>query len=244
MTPRLLKGAVMLKKATGLALAILLLGVSVSDAGGRAEAQPAAKKATPTDPGFRAFFHAKDVGDAMTALDAKRLTDCALLLAHGERVLLRAHAHLSSKKLLSLALKLAVETADQAALARLDKALRPGASADMIVTLDAAILLGKQKRKGDPFAAESATPESQVLYKSMADQIKLAANLNDRESLENLRKTIPTLTELTAQQRKHLHSHADEALRATAKTAEPEDDYLAQLARASRGSQVAPPMRK
>ncbi|MSQ97387.1 MAG: hypothetical protein EXR98_22930 [Gemmataceae bacterium] len=202
--------------------------------------QPAGKP-IPNDPAFSGFLDTKLLGDALAAFDASRITDCALLLAHGEKILLREHPGVTSKKLFTLALNVAVEKGDQAALKRLDKALRGPVDADTLVLLESALTLGKQKRKADPFAAQSVTPESQVLYKTMKEEIRLAVNLNDRESLENMQKTIVALTELTAPQRSHLAGEVTQALKGVPANAPPEDDFLAQLARTSRGIKKTAP---
>lgn len=80
------------------ALILLIFSVATSAfSGSPAGGKGPVKKCVTEDSAFRSFFVAKDVGDAVAALDAKRLTDCALLLAHGERVLLREHEHLTSR---------------------------------------------------------------------------------------------------------------------------------------------------
>ena len=210
-----------------------LVVVATTSAGGAGTTAP---KPTLNDPAFQAFCNPKQLGDALAAFDAARITDCALLLAHGEKVLLREHKGVSSKRLFELALNVAADKSDQATLKRLEKALRGKTDADLLALLDIALRTGDKKRKVDPFAAESKSPESLVLYKAMIDEIKLAKSLNDRASLENLHKSIGNLSELTAQQRTQLVSQVKESLGTVAKTADPEDDYLAQLARGSRGA--------
>src|SRR5262245_60098240 len=91
---------------------------------------PMKQPALPEDPAFNPCFNSKKVGDALTTLDARTLTDYALLLAHGEKTLLRQRTGITSTKLLTVALKVAAEKGDGASMDRLDKAIRTDGDAE------------------------------------------------------------------------------------------------------------------
>ena len=74
------------------------------------------------DPAFDRFIDPLGVGRAWDILDAAALTDGALALMEGERVLLRPHRGLSTKDVVTTAARLAVERGDEASLTRLEKA--------------------------------------------------------------------------------------------------------------------------
>jgi hypothetical protein len=74
------------------------------------------------DPAFDQFVDPLAVGRAWEALDAAALTDGALALMEGERVLLRPHRGLPTKDVVTTAARLAVERRDEASLSRLEKA--------------------------------------------------------------------------------------------------------------------------
>lgn len=74
------------------------------------------------DAAFDRFINPLAVGRAWSALDAAALTDSALALMEGERVLLRPHRSLSTTDVVTTAARLAVERHDEASLARLEKA--------------------------------------------------------------------------------------------------------------------------
>ena len=74
------------------------------------------------DPAFDQFVDPLAVGRAWDSLDAAALTDGALALMEGERVLLRPHRGLPTKDVVTTAARLAVERRDEASLSRLEKA--------------------------------------------------------------------------------------------------------------------------
>jgi len=74
------------------------------------------------DPAFDRFVDPLAVGRAWDSLDAAALTDGALALMEGERVLLRPHRGLPTKDIVTTAARLAVERRDEASLSRLEKA--------------------------------------------------------------------------------------------------------------------------
>lgn len=89
------------------------------------EAKPVAASATATaqgtpvpgledidDPAFDKHVDILLVGYAWDQLDAGLLTDCALQLAEGERILMRKHKAISSQQLLAIATKVAADNRD------------------------------------------------------------------------------------------------------------------------------------
>lgn len=74
------------------------------------------------DPAFDRFVDPLAIGKAWAALDGVALTDGALGLLEGERILLRPHRSLPAKEIVIVAARLAGERGDAASLARLEKA--------------------------------------------------------------------------------------------------------------------------
>ena len=82
------------------------------------------KLAVPTalqDPAFERFVDVRLISTAICTLNAALLTDTALQLAEGERVLLRSHKMLSTKEIIDAAVRLASQKHDKASLERLAK---------------------------------------------------------------------------------------------------------------------------
>ena len=96
--------------------------VDPSDFGGTSRGP--ADKYNETDPAFARFVDLSLLTDATGNADPSVLTDVALGLAEGERVLARAHNHapLSAEVLVAKAVKLATSTGNKAVLDRLTKA--------------------------------------------------------------------------------------------------------------------------
>ena len=193
---------------------------------------PDAKTPIPNDPAFKSFIDLDQVGDALAGLDAARITDCALLLAQGEKVLLREHRGVSSAKLFTVALKVAADNRDEVTLKRLDKALRGSDNAELTALLSVSLLQAKT-RKVDPFTNEKVSPESRALHASLSNEISLAKNLNDRPHLEHLQQTVSSMPELTTNHREHLHRQIKDALDSMAPNADPQEVALSQLASTS-----------
>jgi len=150
-----------------------------------AAAEPARPVATPKpaaakvdrhfdlhDPAFARFVQGRDLVDAVRKLDADRLTDLALELAEGERVLLRPHRALSSQRLLNLAARVATEQRDLDALRRLAEVHQARGRA-----ADAAAVATEIKRLGTALEADSALNVSAYVW-SADDFARLRRHLD------------------------------------------------------------------
>jgi hypothetical protein len=98
------------------------------------------------DPAFDRFVDPIAIGMAWAALDAAALTDGALGLMEGERVLLRPHRSLPTKDIAIVAARLAGERGDAASLARLEKAAAQHGREEMKQLLAQARTLGGASR--------------------------------------------------------------------------------------------------
>ena len=74
-----------------------------------------------SDPAFDVYVNPATIGRAYAGIDAVLLTDVALQLAEGERILLRARKGITAKQGLQLALKAASSKQDTASLERLSR---------------------------------------------------------------------------------------------------------------------------
>ncbi len=111
-----------------------------------------------SDPGFDKYVDYKLLTEASLSLNADALTDVALQLREGERVLLRSHKSLKPAALADAALKVAVDRGDAAAIDRLAKV----AEAWKDEELAARVKLSKQlAAKPRAIAALPPVPESQ-----------------------------------------------------------------------------------
>jgi hypothetical protein len=74
---------------------------------------------TLVDPAFDRYVDFERIGAALRSGDAEMLTDCALQLAEGERVLMRLHKVLRVRELLQAAAQIAADRRDEAAMVRI-----------------------------------------------------------------------------------------------------------------------------
>lgn len=187
------------------------------------------------DPAFERHVDLVQLGEALNSGDAARLTDLALQLAEGERILLRPHKGITAEAVLKLALKAAADRKDKATLERLGKAVQAPGREGLREPYELAVkLAASPRRTGPTIAVDQMDPTAIVVFRSYLDQIRSAKNLGDRETLRSLEEGVRGLTELDVKLRGHLTSLINEAKQGLPEQPDPELDVMRRLALASR----------
>ena len=158
------------------------------------------------DPAYDRYVNMADLAVAWRSQDAAALTDAALLLLEGERILMRPHAKLPADKVLQLAAKVAAEKQDKTTLDRLKKAAELHGKKELAAQLTASNKLASAVRseEGLSIAVDAVTPEEFAAFHDLADRIRAARIAGDPTELQNLKEAILTGQALPAQLRQHL----------------------------------------
>ncbi|QDU26690.1 hypothetical protein ETAA8_17710 [Anatilimnocola aggregata] len=247
----------MLKNVKYAALSAVALLVSVpflldsTAQEGKLAPSPAAVAATPPassapdlyDPAFDRYVDLMMLGRAWDQLDAALMTDCALQLAEGERILMRSHKAVSSKQLLELASKVAADKRDLATLDRLAKVCESTKNTEALTQVTAARKLAGASRKIDPamsLSVAETSPEQLALYQNAINGARGAGIVGDASYFENLDAGLNDKTSvlgtLSESQRVHLKRIMGEARSAMPKEGDqPLSETLTKLKQASRG---------
>lgn len=176
------------RSVSGIALVAIALLVSAPSQPALAADPPAAAPDF-ADPAFERYADMVLLGRAWDQLDCQLLTDCALQLAEGERILMRSHKAITSQQVLELAAKIAAEKNDLPALDRLAKVATSTKSTAALEQVTAARKLAGVSRKAEPAIAVSAndsSPEQLALYQEAISGAKGAAALGDPTYFINL----------------------------------------------------------
>lgn len=135
-----------------------------------------------SDPGFDKYVDYKLLTEASLSLDASGLTDVALQLREGERILLRAHKSLKPAALADAALKVAADRGDAAAIERLAKV----AEAWKDEELAARVKLSKQlAAKPRAIAALPPVPDSQEYDEEVVQSHQFMVRLDQARALSD-----------------------------------------------------------
>jgi len=190
------------------------------------------------DPAFDRYVDAQLLGQAWESQDAAALTDVALQVAEGERVLMRTHKLTPADKLFGLAAKLAQEAQDQATLDRLTKAADQLGKKDLLAQLQSSKKLGGATRDAGPSVSlDNLTADEVSAYGMYSTRLKQARVAGDGATLHELVEEIRGNTALTEPSRKHLMYLIEHASAALPKDAGPDGvvQTLSKLGDASRG---------
>jgi hypothetical protein len=241
-----------------LALAGMLLGVPLimsqaadatkptSAAGPTTAAAPVAANAIDlsgiSDPAFDRHVDIVLLGSAWDQLDAALLTDCALQLAEGERILMRNHKAITSKQVLAIATKVAAEKRDIATLDRLASVCEGTKNTAILEQVVTAKKLSGQSRKIDPATSVSAievSPTQFAIYQEAVTGIKAAGIVGDASYFKNLEDGLndkeSMLANLSESQRSYLKKVMGETRELMPKESSQElSDTLAKLKGVSR----------
>ncbi|QDU28304.1 hypothetical protein ETAA8_34040 [Anatilimnocola aggregata] len=247
----------MVRKVNYIALGAVALLVSVpyliSGAADDAKAPAATSAAAPAapdlfDPAFERYVDLLLLGQAWETLDAVLLTDCALQLAEGERVLMRSHKAISSQQVLDLAAKIAADKRDTATLDRLANVAQVTKNTAASEQIAAARKLASASRSVNPalsVPAAATTPDQLALYQEAINGAKAATALGDATYFKNLEAGLADtnciLVSLSPTQRSYLKTLISETLPALPKQANPAlSETLMKLKEVSRESRFNP----
>ncbi|WP_437192282.1 hypothetical protein [Planctomicrobium sp. SH527] len=165
------------------------------------------------DPAFNQYVDITLLGPAWSAKDAAALTDIALQLAEGERILLRSHKAGSSKDLLNLATKIAQSSDDKAALGRIEQAATHLKYDDVVASTKSSNKLAGASRRDEPAMKVDLNQTSLqgiATYSYLLDQLRNAELLSDKSALESFDSVIDTTSGLTEAQKEFLKRRSGE----------------------------------
>ncbi len=169
-------------------------------------AAPGLDDAQLQDPAFERFLDPRLLARAWERQDAASLTDMALLLAEGERVLLRSHKAFRPDHLLELAAYVAADLDDHATLERLARAAearKDAALADLVKQADQLMATPTADRHDWASDIESISRHSLSVHQATLRHIRVIRICGDQESLDELKKAIQALPDLTPTQKAH-----------------------------------------
>jgi len=171
-----------------------------------AGAHPVALDAGLLDPAFNRLVNARLLAQAWERQDAALLTDMALLVAEGERILMRPHQAFRSDHLLELAAYVAADLDDHPTLKRLAKAAevrQDAALAALVKQADQLMATPTADRHDWASEIESISRHSLSVHQATLRHIRVIRICGDRESLDELKKAIEALPDLTPTQKEH-----------------------------------------
>ncbi|MCA9174988.1 MAG: hypothetical protein KDB14_10950 [Planctomycetales bacterium] len=189
----------------------------------RAQESPAAQSIPAVsemyDKDFAKHVEIRLLGVAWQNLDAKLMTDVALQLREGERVLGRKHPKISSRQILNLAAKVAADGGDQETLERLVRvAAANGDETEVTKLKKLQSLAGKSRSSavdlgGTPiFSADDINQGAVPAFGNMLMQIRAAKVSGARDALTSLPKGAELLSSLRDSHRSRLKEIIDEAV--------------------------------
>ena len=205
-----LKGSVIRGEDLSSALTSLLLDPEIR---ARLATTPMGQGLVPADLQDRAFEKYVSLhllGGAWAKLDAVVLTDVAMQLAEGERVLLRPHKALSAADALQLAAKTAVDLGDTTTLERLQRIAQARNDQALAAVLAAGAKLASAARDGEEqedeviIHAENTGPAQYALLHACCRDLQRAKLAGDANTCAVLAQVIPHLPLITKEQKDQL----------------------------------------
>lgn len=195
------------------------------------------------DAAFDRYVSASDIGEALDALDAAALTDAALQLAEGERVLLRKHkSGLTAAGLAAKAADLAARRGDRDTLARIRRAAdRLGGDAFQakLTALDKLASAARSPEPGLLVQADDATPQQFTDFRDCLTDLETARLLGDRAALHQLQLEVVNLAGLSRQQVELVKGRAAAYEKDMPEQQDATDRILGRLGASSRGWGIA-----
>ncbi len=184
------------------------------------------------DRGFDKFVDLDLLRVALQDLDAELVTDIALQMADGERVLMRSHKAVSADELLGVAIRLGGQQKDSATLMRLAKAVKTLGRTNHQAQVENARKLVLQLRlsaqrdgKEGEGSAKSLTVAGPLLR-----EVRRAGALGDTEWLHSLSLDVTEIPGLTSSERQRLKTQIKNYIDAIAGADTPASSTLARLA--------------
>lgn len=190
-----------------------------------------------SDAAFEQYVDVELIGVAIAHNDVELLTDSALQLAEGERILLRAHHSLTADDVFLAAIRMAERTGDVQGLERLGKAVA-GRSQELASRVEAARALAGTSREAEPpvmVPVNSVTPDSVAIFRDLARRIEIVAISGDADEASSITEAIELADQLADSQVEHLKKMLSEVTIEGADTDDRHSETLNALAAASRG---------
>jgi len=140
------------------------------------------------DPAFDRYVNLVQLGKAWDQLDSDLLTDVALQLAYAEDILQRSHKKLTADLALDLALKLAAETKNQNALARMSKAAEHYGKTELAARIKAAgeLSLASRSTEMPASALLGLSAEHYRLYRTLIAEMTRCRVSEDSSRLKKI----------------------------------------------------------
>jgi hypothetical protein len=186
------------------------------------------------DRAFDKYVDSDFVAAAWNRLDADALTDAALQLAEGERILLRSHKLGSAADVLRLASRIATSRGNKETLARITMAAKALKVEDVANQVAVAEKLGGASRADSAAATvqiDEVTPVQFAMYRDLVNAIRRASLRGDRKSLETAQQSVDKMARLTEKQRTNLKQVFEEAIKTTPAAATAGDSVASKLSK-------------
>jgi len=161
------------------------------------------------DPAFDQYVDMALLADAWSRLDPALMTDVALQLAEGERILMRSHKAVSASQMLRLAAKLAAEKGDKELLSRIGTSAAKLGKEDFAAEVQGSAKLAAKSRGMDAnfqVKVDDLTPQQYDALRGMLLAIQAARVASDQDGLSELTGDVDRLDGLTDEQRGQLKS--------------------------------------
>ena len=221
--------------------ACVLVGFTTARAQDEApdEAQPADLPVVVEDLAFSRYVDIGLVAEAIASRDASLLTDAALQLAEGERVLDRQHSSgVTAKALLEKAVRLAADNQDNGTLERVRKAADLGKDKELAEQLANLEKLGGATRAIDPtltISLDALDLNTAIRLKGFLDAIKEAELIGDTELLNAVESQIREASGISDAQRAALEERVKNTRKGMSSAEIAGADPIKKLVAASRG---------
>jgi hypothetical protein len=230
-------------------LAALVVGRGLTDTPPKekpAEETPSAGQDSPPDfpselidEAFRAHVAPEFLRQAVSTLHPGRLTDAALQVLEGERILGRPNRAVPAAKLIELAIRAAGEAGDKESLSRLDRRVQEAGSKELQARVKTLIELARPSRSGDPVAKlglEQQGEDAVELFRLVLSDINAARMLKNQGALDGLEQGLKTLAGLNDKQLDYLRTQIRQARKSLPETNDEADETLIKLSRMSRAT--------
>jgi hypothetical protein len=164
--------------------------------------QETVEEATPTisaefvDPAFDRYIDIALLGLAWEAQNGAALTDAALQLAEGERVLFRSHKTFTSKSVFEKALAVAADQKDKTTLERLAKIAKASGDTEFVVKVSQTTKLSAASRAVGSDIEKITDPASEgslAYVQYLSELIGRIRVTGDKAALDDIEKTVKEL---------------------------------------------------
>jgi hypothetical protein len=166
------------------------------------------------DPAFNQYVDITLLEPAWAEKNAVLLTDIALQIADGQKVLMRPHKAGSAQDMLKLAAAIATRKGDKDTIARIESAAKTLNFDDVASEASKAAKLAAAPRAADPaltVSLDQADPDDVAAFGSLLDGVQSAHLLRDKAWLDEVGERSNQLQNLTGAQKKYINKILGEA---------------------------------